>query len=97
MRLPGRKTDMKDCQWHATLHVNGLLNPGFVPPAHIRRLQDYLRVRTDHITMAGSHEQHMQKALDRMHVSIAGGPRTRTQENLSKRSHKPSGSMSGGS
>jgi transposase len=68
--LPGRKTDMKDCQWQATLHAHGLLKPGFVPPAHIRRLQDYLRVRTDHITMAGSHEQHMHKALDRMNLKI---------------------------
>jgi len=68
--LPGRKTDMKDCQWQATLHAHGLLKPGFVPPEHIRRLQDYLRVRTDHITMAGSHEQHMQKALDRMNLKI---------------------------
>lgn len=68
--LPGRKTDMKDCQWQATLHAHGLLKSGFVPPAHIRRLQDYIRVRTDHITMAASHEQHMQKALDRMNVKI---------------------------
>ena len=68
--LPGRKTDMKDCQWQATLHAHGLLKPGFVPPEHIRRLQDYLRLRTDHITMAGSHEQHMQKALDRMNLKI---------------------------
>ena len=68
--LPGRKTGMKDCQWQATLHAHGLLQPGFVPPEHIRRWQDYLRVRTDHITMAASHEQHMQKALDRMNLKI---------------------------
>lgn len=68
--LPGRKTDMKDCQWQATLHAHGLLKPGFVPPEHIRRLQDYLRLRSDHITMAASHEQHMQKALDRMNIKI---------------------------
>jgi transposase len=68
--LPGRKTDMKDCQWQATLHAHGLLKSGFVPPAHIRKLQDYIRVRTDHITMAATHEQHMQKALDRMNVKI---------------------------
>jgi transposase len=68
--LPGRKTDMSDCQWQATLHAHGLLKPGFVPPEHIRRLQDYLRVRTDHITMAGAHEQHMQKALERMNLKI---------------------------
>lgn len=68
--LPGRKTDMKDCQWQATLHAHGLLKPGFVPPEHIRRLQDYLRLRTDHITLAASHEQHMQKALERMNLKI---------------------------
>lgn len=68
--LPGRKTDMKDCQWQATLHAHGLLKAGFVPPEHIRRLQDYLRLRSDHITMAGSHEQHMQKALERMNLKI---------------------------
>jgi transposase len=68
--LPGRKTDMSDCQWQATLHAHGLLKPGFVPPEHIRRLQDYLRLRSDHIMMAGSHEQHMQKALDRMNLKI---------------------------
>jgi len=68
--LPGRKTDMKDCQWQATLHAHGLLKPGFVPPEHIRRLQDYLRVRADHVVMGGSHEQHMQKALERMNLKI---------------------------
>lgn len=68
--LPGRKTDMKDCQWQATLHAHGLLKPGFVPPEHIRRLQDYLRLRADHIVLAASHEQHLQKALERMNLKI---------------------------
>lgn len=68
--LPGRKTDMKDCQWGATLHAHGLLQAGFVPPAHIRRLQDYVRLRSDHISLAASHVQHMQKALERMNVKF---------------------------
>ena len=68
--LPGRKTDLKDCQWIATLHAQGLLRSGFVPPEHIRRLQDYLRLRVDHITMAASHVQHLQKALERMNVKL---------------------------
>ena len=68
--LPGRKTDMQDAQWGATLHAHGLLRGGFVPPAQIRRLQDYLRLRNDHLTMAGSHVQHMQKALERMNVKL---------------------------
>lgn len=68
--LPGRKTDMQDCQWGATLHAHGLLRAGFVPTADIRRLQDYLRLRSDHIGAAASHVQHMQKALERMNVKL---------------------------
>lgn len=68
--LPGRKTDMQDCQWGATLHAHGLLRGGFVPPAQIRQLQDYLRLRDDHISLAASHVQHMQKALERMNVKL---------------------------
>jgi transposase len=68
--LPGRKSDMADCQWLATLHAHGLLRSGFVPDAEIRRLQDYLRLRCDHIAMAGSHVQHLQKALERMNVKL---------------------------
>jgi transposase len=68
--LPGRKTDLKDCQWLATLHAHGLLRSGFVPPEHIRRLQDYLRLRADHVTLAASHIQHLQKALERMNVKL---------------------------
>lgn len=68
--LPGRKTDMKDCQWGATLHAHGLLQPGFVPPADIRRLQDYLRLRADHLSSAASCVQHQQKALERMNIKL---------------------------
>lgn len=68
--LPGRKTDMKDCQWQATLHAHGLLKAGFVPREHIRRLQDYQRLRADHIAAAASCEQHMQKALERMNIKF---------------------------
>lgn len=68
--VPGRKSDMMDCQWGATLHAHGLLRPGFVPPAHIRQLQDYMRLRDDHIRSAASHVQHMQKALERMNIKL---------------------------
>lgn len=68
--VPGRKTDISDCQWIATLHAHGLLHGGFVPPAAIRALQDYQRQRADHITMAASHVQHMQKALERMNIKL---------------------------
>jgi hypothetical protein len=41
-----------------------------VPPADIRRLQDYVRLRQDHIAMGASHIQHMQKALERMNIKF---------------------------
>jgi transposase len=68
--LPGRKTDVSDCQWLATLHAHGLLRGSFVPTEEIRRLQDYLRLRSDHITMAAAHVQHLQKALERMNLKV---------------------------
>jgi transposase len=68
--LPGRKTDMKDCQWGATLHAHGLLQAGFVPSADVRRLQDYLRLRADHLTSAAACVQHQQKALERMNIKL---------------------------
>jgi len=68
--VPGRKTDMADCQWIATLHAHGLLRSGFVPSAAVRRLQDYLRLRQDRIALAAGHVQHMQKALERMNIKL---------------------------
>jgi transposase len=68
--LPGRKTDMQDCQWGATLHAHGLLRAGFVPPEQVRRLQDYLRLRCDHIANAASCIQLQQKALERMNIKL---------------------------
>lgn len=69
--LPGRKTDVQDCQWHAMLHGHGLLKPSFVPPAQILELRSYHRLREDHISMAASHVQHMRKTLDLMNVRLA--------------------------
>jgi transposase len=68
--VPGRKTDMADCQWLATLHAHGLLRGGFVPPNDIRQLQDYQRLRSDHIVGAASQVQKMQQALERMNVKL---------------------------
>ena len=68
--LPGRKSDVQDCQWLATLHGRGLLRSGFVPAAEIRRLRDYQRLRSDLVGMAATHVQHMQKALERLNLKI---------------------------
>jgi transposase len=46
--VPGRpKSGKLDCVWQARLTERGMLRPSFVPPAEIRRLRDYTRLRTD--------------------------------------------------
>jgi transposase len=68
--VPGRKTDMLDCPWLAQLHAQGLLRGGFVPPATIRKLRSYVRLRQDHVRSAAAHIEHMQKALDLMNIKV---------------------------
>jgi transposase len=43
--LPGRKTDVRDCEWLAQLLECGLLRGSFIPPAVIRDLRDLTRLR----------------------------------------------------
>ena len=61
--VPGRKTDVLDCQWLQQLHTYGLLSGAFRPDGEIRRLRSYLRQRTMLVEYASHHIQHMQKAL----------------------------------
>jgi hypothetical protein len=42
---PGRKTDVKDCDWVAMLQRHGLIRSSFVPPKPLRELRDLLRYR----------------------------------------------------
>jgi transposase len=44
--VPGRKTDVSDCQWLADLGAHGLIRACLVPPEPIRRLRDLTRART---------------------------------------------------
>lgn len=68
--LPGRKTDVQDCQWHAMLHSHGLLSPCFIPPADIRTLRSYHRQREGHVEAKARCNTQMQKALDLLNVRI---------------------------
>jgi transposase len=69
-QVPGRKSDMSDCQWLARLHAHGLLRCSFVPEAPTRQVRDVLRVREDLVSMAAAHIQHMHKALERLGLKI---------------------------
>jgi transposase len=68
--VPGRKTDVQDCQWIQQLHSYGLLKGSFIPEEKIRELRSYVRQRGDYIEMGASHIQHMQKALDQMNIKL---------------------------
>lgn len=69
--LPGRKSDVQECQWLMKLHTYGLLNNSFQPPEEIRTLRTYWRQREMHVVEAGTCVQRMQKALTQMNVQIA--------------------------
>ena len=68
--VPGRKTDVVDCQWLQQLHSYGLLAGAFRPPQQIRQLRSYVRQRSMLIKYASQHIQHMQKALTQMNIKL---------------------------
>lgn len=68
--LPGRKTDISDCQWIQYLHSVGLLRASFRPPEQICAVRSILRHRANLTRYAGSHVQHLQKALTQMNLQI---------------------------
>jgi transposase len=68
--VPGRKTDVLDCQWIQELHSVGLLRGSFRPDAEIATLRAYLRHREKLIQGAASHIRRMQKALVEMNLQL---------------------------
>ena len=68
--VPGRKTDVSDCQWLQYLHSVGLLRASFRPPGFICAIRSLWRHRASLIQMAAEHVLHMQKALDQMNLQI---------------------------
>jgi transposase len=56
--LPGRKTDVLECQWLQKLHTFGLLNNSFRPPEEIQVLRTYLRQRENLVTAGSTCIQH---------------------------------------
>ncbi|MGH9631669.1 MAG: IS110 family transposase, partial [Bryobacteraceae bacterium] len=68
--VPGRKTDVSDCQWIQYLHSVGLLRASFRPSAEICAVRSLWRHRASLIQMAAEHVLHMQKALDQMNLQI---------------------------
>ena len=68
--VPGRKSDVSDCEWLRDLHILGLLRGSFRPADAIVALRGYLRHRATLIESAATHVQRMQKALVQMNVQL---------------------------
>ncbi len=68
--VPGRKSDVLDCQWSQQLHSYGLLSGSFRPDDQICVLRSYIRQRDTLIKTASTHVQRMQKALTPMNLQL---------------------------
>ena len=69
--VPGRKTDVKDCQWIAQLLAAGLLSPSFVPERPQRELRDLTRQRAQLIGDKTRFANRLQKVLEDANVKLA--------------------------
>jgi transposase len=69
---PGRpKTDKLDAVWLAKLTERGMLRPSFVPPAEIRRLRDYTRLRADLTRERTRYWQRLEKLLEDSLIKVS--------------------------
>jgi len=68
--VPGRRTDVSDCQWLQFLHSVGLLRASYRPDQEVCAIRSLLRHRESLVQMAATHVNHMQKALDQMNLQL---------------------------
>jgi transposase len=69
--VPGRKTDVQECQWLRKLPTYGLVRDSFRLPEQIESVRTLWRLRDRHVQEAARSIQHMQKALTKMNVQLA--------------------------
>ena len=68
--VPGRKSDVLDCQWLQYLHSVGLLKASFRPEQAVCEIRSLMRHRQNLVEMSCVHVQHMHKSLDQMNLQI---------------------------
>jgi len=69
--VPGRKTDVKDCEWICKLLRNGLVNGSFVPDTDIRVLRDLTRYRKKLVETISSEKNRVQKVLEDANIKLS--------------------------
>lgn len=68
--VPGRKSDVSDCQWLRKLYTFGLLRGCFIPPAEVGVLRSYWRHRSTLVESCAQQIHRMQKALEQMNIQL---------------------------
>ena len=69
--VPGRKSDVMDCQWIAQLLQHGLLRGSFIPPQPIRDLRDLTRQRRKLVEQRAAAINRIQKVLEDANIKLA--------------------------
>ena len=82
-QAPGRpKSDKLDAVWLAKLTERGMLRPSFVPPAEIRQLRDYTRLRTDLTRERTRHYSRLEKLLEDALIKVSAVASTMTTKSV---------------
>ena len=68
--VPGRKSDVRDCQWLQYLHSVGLLRASYRPRQEVCAVRSLYRFRADLLVQSGQHIQKIQGALDQMNMKL---------------------------
>ncbi len=68
--MPGRKTDVRDCQWIARLLEHGLLRASFVPPPPVRELRELTRYRRQLVQERAREANRVQKVLETANIKL---------------------------
>src|SRR3954447_778325 len=69
--VPGRKTDVRDCEWIADLLRHGLLKASFVPDRGARELRELTRYRTSLVRERTAEANRLQKTLEGANIKLA--------------------------
>jgi len=69
--VPGRKTDVRDCEWLAELLAHGLIRASFIPPADIRALRDLTRHRKSLLRDRVKATNRIHKLLETANIKLA--------------------------
>lgn len=70
--VPGRKTDVKDCEWISDLTRHGLIANSFVPPRPIRDLRDLTRYRRKLVQAQAAERNRLLKLLESASIKLSG-------------------------